>query len=114
MIVFLILLRSIEDVKNFTRRDMDSLRSYFTSKHLVGDTYIGKSSSSHDEVVSSPGSICVEILSIDSSFLEETGSRRRTSDVACRGNMISSDGISKDREDICVLDGLDFGEFFLN
>lgn len=84
MVFLLVLFSSIEDVENFARRNMDRLRAYFSSKHLVDDANVGESSSGHDEVISSPRSVCVEVLSIDSSFFEETGSRRRASDVACR------------------------------
>ena len=114
MVFFLVLFCSVKDVEHFTSRDMDRLRADFSSKHLVGYANIGESSSGHDEVVSSSSSISVEVLPIDASFLEETGSRRRASDVACRGNMISRDGVSEDRKDICILDGLNLGDFFLN
>lgn len=61
---------------------MDSLRSYFALIHLVDDSDISKGSSGHDKVITSPGSISVEIFLLNASSFQETGSRGGSRNVS--------------------------------
>lgn len=74
---------------------MDSLRPNFALHHLIGDPDVSKSTSSHDEIIASASTISVEIFLLNSSFLEESSSRRRCRNVTSWRNVVCSYGITK-------------------
>jgi hypothetical protein len=93
---------------------MDGLRAHLVFEHPVENADIGKSASSHDEIVSSPGSISVEIFLFNALGLEEACCWRVASNIASWGNVVSSNGVSEDSQDVCILNGLKLREFFFD
>lgn len=93
---------------------MNSLRTNLVFKHSVENANVGKSASGHDQIVSSPGSIGVEIFLLNAFGFEEARSRRVSSNISSRRNMISSNRISKYGQDVCILNRLKLRQLFLN
>lgn len=89
MIVILISFSSIEDIKHFLGRHMDSLWSNLAIEHSVEDSNVGKCSSRHNQVISSPCSICIEVLLLNALCLEEAGSGGIACNVSSRRDVIS-------------------------
>jgi len=72
---------------------VNSLRANLVD-HLVDESGISECSSSHDFIVSSSGTISIEVLLLDASFIEISSSRGVLRDSSCWGDVISSDGIT--------------------
>lgn len=74
MVFGLVLESSITDVKDFTSWNIFSLRTDFVNE-FVDDSGVGKGASGHDFIVTSSGSVGVEIDLFDSFALKVPGGR---------------------------------------
>ena len=83
---------------------MDSLRADFRNE-LVDDSDIGEGASGHYLVVSSSGSVLVEVLGLNTSGHQVLGSAGSLGNVSGGGNVVSGDGVSEAQEHSGVLDG---------
>jgi len=88
---------------------MDGLGSGLFDE-LVDKSDVGEGTSGHNFVITSSGTISVEVLLFNSLLLEESSSRRVLGDITSRGNVISGDGVTKVKETVSILDILDFGK----
>jgi len=77
---------------------------------LVDNSDVGESTSSHDFIVTSSGSICVVIFWLDTLAVKISGSWRVSSNLSGWGNVISSDGISHVQKNIGILDAINWGQ----
>lgn len=90
---------------------MHGLGSDFVNQ-FVNQTGISESTSSHDFIISSSGTIGVEVFLFNSFITQETGSGGVLGNSSSRGNMISGNGITKVQKAIStfdVFDGVRFG-----
>ena len=94
---------SITDVQYLSSWDIGGLRSNFRGK-FIDDSSIGKSSSSHNLIVSSTSSISIEVNLLNSFGKKISSSWWILSDTTGRGNVVSCYGISKAAENIGVRD----------
>lgn len=62
---FLVLFSSIEDIHNLASGHIDGLWPNFSFHHFIDDSDVGKCSPRHDEIVSPPGTISVEVFFLD-------------------------------------------------
>lgn len=102
-----VLVSSIEDIELLATGEVDSLWAGLFNK-LVDDSDIGKSTSSHNFIITSSSTISVEIFRFDTSSDQISTSRRVLGDVTSGGDVISSDGITERSQAVSVLDVLDF------
>lgn len=105
--ILLISLGSIEDGQFLSGWDVEGIGSDLVV-HLVDESGVGEGSSGHDFVVSSSGSVGVEILSLDSSLFEVGGSGGILGDVSGWGDVISGDEVSEVGEAVGSLDAWDW------
>jgi hypothetical protein len=73
---------------------------------LVDESHIGESTSGHDLVIASSGTIGVEVFRADSSALKISGSWGTNSDLSGWGNVISCDGITHVQKNVSVFDAI--------
>lgn len=78
-----VLLSSVEDSKLLAGRDMNSLRSNLVH-HLVNESRVSESSSSHDLIVATSSTVGVEVLRLDVTLIEVSRSRGVLSDHTSR------------------------------
>ena len=62
---------------------------------FVDQSDVSESSSSHDLIISSSGSIGVEVSSLNTLILKVSSSRGVLGDLSSWGDMVSSDGVSQ-------------------
>lgn len=106
---FLVLSSSIEDSHLFSRGDVDGSRASL-GDHLVDKSHVGESTTGHDLVVSSAGSVRVKVLVGDSTLSKEASSRGVLSDLTGGRDVISGDGVTHVQEAVGVVhvsDGLE-------
>ena len=108
--VMLIPFGCIEDIKDLLGRDVDRLRTNLVIEHSVLDADVGKGSSGHDEIIASSSAVCVEILLLDALLFEEAGCWRCPSNVSCRRNVIGSDRITKNCQNVGIFNGFNLGQ----
>lgn len=109
--ITLVLVSSVKDGHLFSGRDVHGGRTSLLN-HLVDQTHVGESTTSHDLIVTSARSVRVEIFIGDSTLSKEAGSRGVLSDLSSRGDVIGSDGVSHVQKAVSVThvsNGLEFG-----
>jgi hypothetical protein len=74
---------------------MYSLWSYFTFHHLIIDTDICKSSTCHNEIITTSSPVGVEVLLLHTVLLQVSTSRWTNRDISSRWNMIGCYRITK-------------------
>jgi len=89
----LIFSSSIEDGEFLATWDVDCLGANLVD-HLVDESGISESSSSHDFIVSSSCTVSIEVLLLDASLVEVSSSRGVLGDSSSWGDVIGSDGIT--------------------
>jgi hypothetical protein len=80
--------------------------------HLVDKTHISESTTGHDLVVTSAGSVRVEVLVGNSTLSKEASSRGVLGDLTGGGDVIGGDGVTHVQEAVGIVnvsDGLEFG-----
>jgi len=103
-------LGSVEDSQLLTTGNMLGGRTDLVD-HLVDETDVSEGTASHNLVVTSAGTVRVEVLLLDSLLSEVAGSRGVLGDLTGGGDVIGGDGVSKVKEAVGtsdVLNGLEF------
>lgn len=77
---------------------------------LVDDSGVGKGTPLHDLIVSSPRTVCVEVLLLDALRFEVSGGGGVLSDVSGRTDVIGRDRVAEVGEHLGLLDVLDLGQ----
>jgi hypothetical protein len=80
--------------------------------HLVDKAHISESTTGHDLVVTSAGSVRVEVLVGNSTLSKEASSRGVLGDLTGGGDVIGGDGVTHVQEAVSIVnvsDGLEFG-----
>lgn len=106
---FLISCSGIEDGHLLTGWDVDGLWSDFIDK-LVDKSDVGESSSGHDLVISSSGTVGIVVLWSNTSFLQVSGSWRVVGNLTGWRDMVGGDGVTQVQEDVSIGDALDWGQ----
>lgn len=110
MSFFSIFLSSIIDIKNFSSWEVSSLRTNLWSE-LVNNSCISKSSSSHNFIISSSGTIGIVIVWLNIFRFKISGSRWVLCNITSRGDMISCNWVTEPSQTIGTLDFSNLWEF---
>lgn len=75
--------------------------------HLVDQSDVGESTSGHDFIVTSSSTVGVEVLVLDTTFVEVSSGRRVLGNGTGGGDMISSDRVTQVQQAVSTLDAFD-------
>jgi hypothetical protein len=106
----LVLMGSVENGHLFSGRDVHGGGTGL-GNHLVDESHVSEGTSSHDLIVTSAGSVGVEVLIGDSALSKEASSRGVLGDLSSGGDVIGGDGVTHVQEAVSVVnvrDGLEF------
>ena len=91
---------------------MGSANSSAAATLFVDNSDIGKSASSHDQIVSSSCSISVKVFLFNAFLLKESSSWRVYRDISSWRYMICRDGVSKQSQNVSILNFSYFRQLF--
>jgi len=97
-----VLVSSVKDGHLFSGRDVHGGGTSLLN-HLVDQTHVSESTTGHHLIVTSTGSVRVEIFIRDSTLSKEASSRGVLSDLSSGGNVIGSDGVAHVQEAVSVV-----------
>ena len=109
----LVLISSVKDSHLFSGRDVDGSGTSL-GHHLVDETHVSESTSSHNLIVTSARSVRVEVFIGDSALSKEASSRGVLGDFTSGRDVIGGDGVTHVQEAVSVVDARDGLEFSLS
>ena len=98
-----VLLSSIKHIHHLLGGAIDGLGSGLANE-LVDQTDVGEGTTGHDLVVTTPGTVGVELLGLNTVLVEVTGSGGLARDVSGGGDVIGGDRVSDVQQDVGTLD----------
>ena len=101
-----VLVGSVENGHLLTGRNVHGLGADLVNE-LVDEADVGEGTTSHDLVVTSAGTVGVEVLGGNTLLLEVASSGRVGSNLTSRRDVISGDGVTDVKEHVGVLQALD-------
>jgi hypothetical protein len=109
----LVLISSVKDSHLFSGRDVDGSGTSL-GHHLVDETHVSESTSSHNLIVTSARSVRVEVFIGDSALSKEASSRGVLGDLTSGRDVIGGDGVTHVQKAVSVVDARDGLEFSLS
>ena len=94
-----VLLSGIKDIHDLLGGAIDGLGSSLADE-LVDQTNVGEGTTGHNLVVTTPGTVGVELLGLNTVIVEVTGSGGLARDVSGGGDVIGGDGVANVQEDV--------------